>query len=94
VLSTTPVDEGVIEWTYRLLLGREPENKQIIEKYMKLRTAADLRGQVWTSPKFKKRYSELSQPNPPKLPMDSVPNTIDAVRWGYFLLFERRIESE
>ena len=93
MLHKQEVDRDGVTWTYRLLLGRDPEDESVYTRYAKLRHMADLRGQVWTSLEFLSRYKQIGDPKAPSLPMDTVPVSPEAVKWGYAILFERPVEN-
>ena len=94
LLVAKRVDRDAVTWGFRMFLGRDPENNRVYDLYTRMRHVADFRGQLWTSQEFRIRLDELNAPNPPRLPVDVMLNSRDAVVWGYALLFDREPENE
>jgi len=59
-----------------------------------MRHAADFQGQLLTSREFSERLQQLSTPNRPGLPVDSMPNSREAVAWAFYMVLGREPESE
>lgn len=61
------IDEDYVLWSYRLILGREPESAEVVTRYAReLADAEALRRLFFNSTEFRERWSQLALPRASK----------------------------
>ncbi|MGC1586821.1 MAG: hypothetical protein WA791_14170, partial [Rhodomicrobium sp.] len=82
-----------ILWAFRMFLGRDPEPDEY-KAYLKTRSNKDLIEKMRASAEFQSALAQLRAPGSPKLPVDFMPNSQEAVIWAYVLLLKRKPENQ
>ena len=80
-------------WAFRMFLGRDPEPGDY-KAYLTACTNRELIERMRASEEFKVVIARRQMANPPELPVDSMPNSQEAVIWAYVFLLQRKPENQ
>ena len=82
-----------ILWAFRMFLGRDPEPDEY-KQHLAARGTGELIAKMRASAEFRSIGTQLKASGPPKLPVDFMPNSREAVIWAYVLLLQRNPENQ
>ncbi len=85
-------DKSFVLWGFRMFLGRDPD----LEGYnlwLSMR-CEEFIDKLRSSAEFQSSLTQTQAPNPPTLPVDSMPNSREAITWAYVLLLRRKPEDQ
>jgi hypothetical protein len=80
-------------WAFRMFLGRDPEPDDY-KAYLTACTNRELIERMRASGEFEAALAQRQMANPPALPVDSMPNSQEAVIWAYVFLLQRKPENQ
>ncbi len=80
-------------WAFRMFLGRDPEPDDY-KAYLIAYSNRELIERMRASEEFKVVIARRQMANPPELPVDSMPNSQEAVIWAYVFLLQRKPENQ
>jgi FkbH-like protein len=98
-LSINTLTREIVFWGYHLLLGRNPENEEIIQEHLRLDDSiAEFRKRILLSPEFKERYYKICHHSKQMIEEALLlsynrPITGEAVFWAFQLVLGREIGS-
>lgn len=82
-----------ILWAFRMFLGRDPEPDDY-KQHRTTRGNGELIAKIRASAEFRSIWTQPKAVSPPKLPVDFMPNSREAVIWAYVLLLQRKPENQ
>ena len=80
-------------WAFRMFLGRDPEPDDY-KAYLIAYSNRELIERMRASEEFEVVIARRQMANPPELPVDSMPNSQEAVIWAYVFLLQRKPENQ
>jgi hypothetical protein len=80
-------------WAFRMFLGRDPEPDDY-KAYLTAGADRELIERMRASEEFKAVIAQRQMANPPESPVDSMPNSQEAVIWAYVFLLQKKPENQ